>query len=104
MALASASKELAAASVAISQSGTTDAKTTIDAFTVAVDALGTAANSANNTKIKDALTKVYTSHGNLRDLLSKILVDKDLTVAADFSTAAAAVQTSITDLQTLCKG
>lgn len=54
--------------------------------------------------MKSALTAVSEDLGSLNDLLSKMLIDKDLSVAGAFATAASDAQTSITALQTLCAG
>lgn len=101
-ALVEASAQLAKASAAIAEPGKGDPKATVKAFTAVVDAFGAMADSATNAEVKDALTGLHTGYGKLRDMLSKILIDKDYAAASGYATAAAEVQESLTKFQKLC--
>ncbi len=56
----------------------------------------------DNAEVKTALSAVHEDFVALRDLLSKVLVDQDMSAAADITTAATDVQTSAQELATLC--
>ncbi len=102
-ALADASQQLAQASAALAQTDA-DPQATIDAFGAAVDGLKAASESATNQEVKDAFAARAEDYGTLSGLLSKLLIDKDLSVATDFTTAVTGIQGSVTQLQTLCAG
>lgn len=103
-AMASASQELSAASAAISQSGSTDPQSTIDAFSAAVDALGGAATAVGNAEVKATLTDLHTNYATLRDQISAILINQDLSSMGDFATTASNIQSSVAKFQSLCLG
>lgn len=79
-----------------------DPQGTVDAFTETVDGVGAAVESVNNPEVKTALSAVHEDFVALRDLLSKVLVEQDMSAAAGITTAATDVQTSAQDLATLC--
>ena len=79
-----------------------DPQGTVDAFTETVDSVGAAVESVDNAEVKTALSAVHEDFVALRDLLSKVLVDQDMSAAADITTAATDVQTSAQELATLC--
>ena len=103
--LAKASAQLMEASAAIANAGSKgNPKATIKAFTAVVDAFGAMAESATHPEVKDSLTRLHESYGELRDLLSKVLIDEDYSAAAEFATVANDVQESLTAFQDLCAG
>ncbi|RUR03399.1 hypothetical protein [Labedella endophytica] len=79
-----------------------DPQGTVDAFSETVDAIGAAAESVDNAEVKAAVTAVYDDFVEMRDLLSKVLVDQDMEAAGDMATVVTDVQTSAQDLATLC--
>ncbi|GAB3600355.1 hypothetical protein [Microbacterium tumbae] len=76
----------------------------VDDFTATVDAIGAAADSVSNEEVKTAATAIYEDFGELRDLLSKVLIDGDTSVASELSTISTDVTESATALSTLCAG
>lgn len=81
-----------------------DPQGTVDTFTESVDAIGAAAESVSNPEVKAAVTAVYEDFGAMRDLLSKVLVDGDTSVATEMSTVSADVQESALAVSELCAG
>lgn len=79
-----------------------DPQGTVDAFTETVDGVGEAVEAVDNPEVKTAVTAVYDDFVSLRDLLSKVLVDQDMSAAGDMATVATDIQTSAQELATLC--
>lgn len=101
--LVEASAQLMEANAALAKAGSKgDAKATIKAFTAAVDTIGAMADSATHPEVKAELTALHEGYGKLRDLLSKVLIDEDLSAAGEFATVASELQTSLTAFQALC--
>ncbi len=98
--------KMEAASTALSEiditSTTSDPQTTIDAFSETVDGIGDAAESVSNDEVKTATTAVHEDFVTVRDLMQKVLIDQDTSVAGELSTATAEMQTSGNELNTLC--
>lgn len=81
---------------------TSDPQTTIDAFSETVDGIGDAAESVSNEEVKTATTAVHEDFVTVRDLMQKVLIDQDTSVAGELSTATTDMQTSGNELNTLC--
>lgn len=81
---------------------TSDPQTTIDAFSETVDGIGDAAESVSNEEVKTATTAVHEDFVTVRDLMQKVLIEQDTSVAGDLGTATADMQTSSNELNTLC--
>lgn len=91
----------AATEIDMSQA-TNDPQGTVDQFTETVDGVGEAVESVSNADVKTAVSAVHEDFVALRDLLSKVLVDQDMSAAAEITTAATDVQTSAEELGSLC--
>lgn len=81
-----------------------DPQGTLDTFTRAVDAIGSAVGSVSNPEVGAGVSTVLNDITTVRDVLSRLVVNQDLTAAADLAPAAAAAQQSTTALATLCGG
>lgn len=95
-------QEASAATGDIDVSGAADPQTTVDQFDAVVTAFGDAASSVSNPEVKAATTAVYEDFGALGEVLTKVLVDQDLSAASDLSTISSDVTESATALQKLC--
>ena len=81
---------------------TSDPQATIETITAAANSIGAAADSVGNVDVKSSVDAVHDDLVTLGDLLSTVLVDRDLTAVGDLSTAVTDVQTSAQELATLC--
>ena len=79
-----------------------DPQGTIDTIASAASSIGEAAGSVGNVDVKTSVEAVHDDLVTLGDLLSTVLVDRDLTAVGDLSTAVTDVQTSAQELATLC--
>lgn len=79
-----------------------DPQGTVDSVSATVDAVGSAADSVSNNEVKTAVSNLYDDAVALRDLLSKVLIDGDMTATAGISGAAADAQSSAQELATIC--
>jgi hypothetical protein len=79
-----------------------DPEGTVATLTATADAIGEAADSVTNVEVKDAVTAVYEDFTTMRDLLSRVLIDKDTSAAAEMQTLATDIQTSTQAVSTLC--
>jgi maltose-binding protein MalE len=95
-------QEASTAAGDIDTSGATDPQTTVDQFDTVVAAFGEAADSVSNAEVKAATTAVYEDFGSLSEILSKVLVDQDMSAASDLSTITSDMTESATALQKLC--
>ncbi|MGO2747418.1 hypothetical protein [Microbacterium sp.] len=95
-------QEASAAAGDIDTTGATDPQTTVDQFNTVVDAFGDAADSVSNAEVKDATTAVYEDFGALSEVLSKVLVEQDMSAASEVGTITSDMTTSATALQELC--
>ncbi|MFB7251494.1 hypothetical protein [Microbacterium sp. NPDC056234] len=86
------------------EAATADPQGTVDAFTETVDAIGAAADSVNNAEVKEAVTALYEDFGQMRDVLSAVLIDQDMSVASEMTTITTDITESSTALSTLCAG
>lgn len=91
-----------AAASEIDTTGATDPQTTVDQFSTVVDAFGEAADSVDNAEVKEATSAVHEDFAALGDVLSKVLIDQDLTAAEGMTTITADLTESATALQELC--
>lgn len=105
-ACATATEQVGAANTTLSnldlEAAAADPQGTVDAFTETVDAIGAAAESVNNAEVKDAVTALYEDFGKMRDVLSAVLVDQDMSAASEMTTITTDVTESATALSTLC--
>lgn len=83
---------------------TADPEGTIATLTETADAIGAAADSVTNQDVKDGVTAVYEDFSTLRDLLSRVLIDKDTSAAAEVGTLATDIQESTQAMGALCGG
>lgn len=95
-------QEASTAAGEIDTTGATDPQTTVDQFNTVVAAFGDAADSVSNEEVKAATTAVYEDFGALSEVLSKVLVDQDMSAASDLSTITTDMTDSATALQKLC--
>lgn len=95
-------QEANAAASEIDTTGATDPQTTVDQFNTVVDAFGEAADSVDNAEVKEATSAVHEDFAALGDVLSKVLIDQDLTAAEGMTTITADLTESATALQELC--
>lgn len=95
-------QEASTAAGDIDTTGATDPQTTVDQFNTVVAAFGDAADSVSNEEVKAATTAVYEDFGALSEVLSKVLVDQDMSAASDLSTITSDMTDSATALQKLC--
>ena len=95
-------QEASSAAGDIDTSGSADPQATVDQFNTVVDAFGEAADSVSNTEVKDATSAVHENFVALSDILTKVLVDQDLSAASDMSTITSDMTASATALQELC--
>ncbi|MES2866999.1 hypothetical protein [Microbacterium profundi] len=95
-------QEANAAASEIDTTGATDPQTTVDQFSTVVDAFGEAADSVDNVEVKEATSAVHEDFAALGDVLSKVLIDQDLTAAEGMTTITADLTESATALQELC--
>lgn len=95
-------QEASSAAGEIDTTGATDPQTTVDQFNTVVDAFGEAADSVSNVEVKDATSAVHENFTALSDVLSKVLIDQDLSAASDMGTITADLTDSATTLQELC--
>lgn len=95
-------QEASSAAGDIDVTGGTDPQTTVDQFNVVVDAFGEAADSVSNTEVKEATSAVHEDFVALGDVLSKVLIDQDMSAAEEIGTITSDVTTSATALQELC--
>jgi len=95
-------QEASGAAGEIDTTGATDPQTTVDQFSGVVDAFGEAADSVSNAEVKEATTAVYEDFVALGDVLSKVLIDQDMSAASDIGTITSDVTSSATALQELC--
>ncbi len=79
-----------------------DPQGTIATLTETVDAIGEAADSVTNEEVKAAVTAVHDDFTTMRDLLSRVLIDKDTTAATEMQTLSTDLQTSTQGVSTLC--
>ena len=86
----------------IDTTGATDPQTTVDQFSTVVDAFGEAADSVDNAEVKEATSAVHEDFAALGDVLSKVLIDQDLSAAEGMTTITADLTESATALQELC--
>jgi hypothetical protein len=86
----------------IDTTGAADPQTTVDQFSAVVDAFGEAAASVDNAEVKEATSAVHEDFAALGDVLSKVLIDQDLTAAEGMTTITADLTESATALQELC--
>lgn len=100
--LVEASAELMKVSAALAASDGQDAKALADALNGMGDYFGTVAESTSNQEVKEALTGISKYYVKLGELLPKMLVDKDMTAAAEATQAMADLQKSLEAFQTLC--
>ncbi|UYO96268.1 hypothetical protein OED01_11730 [Microbacterium sp. M28] len=103
-----ATEDITAATTSMSEldieAATADPQTTLDTFTATTDAIGEVAASVNNAEVKESVTAIYEDFGKMRDLLSAVLVDQDMSVAADLTTVTSDLQASTTEFYELCAG
>lgn len=81
-----------------------DPQGTVDTFTESVDAIGAAAESVSNPEVKAAVTAVYEDFGAMRDLLAKVLIEQDMSVATEMTAVSTDVQESALAVSELCAG
>lgn len=95
-------QEASTAMSSIDMLSTADPQASIDAFTVTVDSIGEAADSVSNPEVKAATSAVHEDYVSLRDLMSKVLIDQDMTVTEELNTTTTDLTTSAEALTTLC--
>lgn len=95
-------QEASGAAGDIDTTGATDPQTTVDQFNTVVDAFGEAADSVANAEVKEATSAVHQDFVALSDVLSKVLIDQDLSAASDMGTITSDMTASATTLQELC--
>lgn len=79
-----------------------DPQGTVETFTQTADAVGEAVDSVSNNEVKTAVSAVYEDLIALRDVVSRVLIDGDVTAATGITGAVTDVQTSAQELATLC--
>lgn len=95
-------QEVTSASGEIDPSGATDPQTTVDQFNTVVEGLGEAADSVSNAEVKAATTAVYEDFVALGDVLTKVLIEEDMTAAEDMTTITSDMTESAKALQEIC--
>jgi hypothetical protein len=75
---------------------------TVATFTETVDSIGAVVESVDNAEVKAAVAAVYEDVVALRDVVSSVLIDQDMTAATGLSGAVSDVQASSQELGTLC--
>lgn len=95
-------QEATSASGEIDTTGATDPQTTVDQFNTIVEGLGEAADSVSNAEVKEATGAVHENFVALSDVLSKVLIDGDMTAAEDMTTIVSDMTDSATALQEVC--
>jgi hypothetical protein len=86
------------------ESAAADPQATVDTFTETVDAIGAAADSISNEEVKVVADALYDQYGQLRDILSAVLIDQDMSAASDMTTLSTDITETATELSTLCAG
>ncbi|MGM7670976.1 hypothetical protein [Microbacterium sp. A93] len=79
-----------------------DPQAAVDQFNTFVETLGGTIDKVSNTEVKDATTAVYDDFAALSEVMSKVLVDQDLTATSDLGTITTDMTESATVLQELC--
>ena len=79
-----------------------DPHTAVEAFTDGAEALSAAAGSIGNEEVRAAVDLAHDDLVTMRDAMSKVLLDGDLSAAGDMATAAGNMQTSMLALADLC--
>lgn len=100
--LTEASAQLMEVSAALAASDGKDAKAVVDALKGMGDYFATFAESATNPEVKEALTGIAKGYADLAKAYAKLLIDEDLTAAADAMRALADVQESMDAFTKLC--
>lgn len=100
--LIEASAQLMEVSAALSASDGKDAKAMVDALKGMGESFGTIAESTTNPEVKEALTGIAKGYAQLAKAYGKMLIDNDLSAAADAMRALADVQESMEAFQKLC--
>ncbi|MDQ0644727.1 hypothetical protein [Microbacterium murale] len=95
-------QEASSAAGEIDTTGATDPQTTVDQFNTVVDAFGEAADSVSNVEVQEATAAVHEDFVALSDVLSKVLIDQDLSAAENMGTITTDMTESATALQELC--
>lgn len=80
-----------------------DPQTAVDAFTDGAEALAAAAGSIGNEEVRAAVDLAHDDLITMRDAMSKVLLDGDLSGANDMATAAGEMQNSMLALAELCQ-
>lgn len=94
--------EAATAMPSLETAVASDPQVSIDAFTVAVDGIGEAADSVTNAEVKTAATALHADYVSMRDLMTKVLVEQDMSVNEELNTVTTDLTTSAQALATLC--
>lgn len=81
-----------------------DPEGTVTKITETVDAFAAATESIGNQEVGNAVSALRTDLASLRDLLKRVLVDKDASAAAEVTSLSSDVQESMQVLATLCAG
>ncbi len=81
-----------------------DPQGTIDAFSATVDSIGKAADAVSNADVKAAATEMHDVFATVRDVYTKILIDGDVSAAAEMSTAANDLAAAATAFSEVCSG
>ncbi|MCA0250829.1 MAG: hypothetical protein LCH76_00780 [Actinobacteria bacterium] len=93
--LLEASAQLTGASAALAASDGKDAQAVVDAFKEMGDYFSTLAESATNPEVKEALTGMAKGYADFAKFYGKLLIDEDLSAAADAMEALADLQKSL---------
>lgn len=97
-----AQAELTAAYAALSATDGKDPQKTVDAMAALADYFGKLAESSSHPDVKKALTGIQEGYQKFSVLMGKLLIDKDLSAAAEVSTVMADLQKAWEDFTKLC--
>ena len=79
-----------------------DPQVAVDEFNNLIKTLGETVDKVSNPEVKEATTAVYDDFVTLGDILTRVVVDEDLSAAEELGTVTTEMTESATALQELC--
>lgn len=88
----------------IASVATSDPQSAVDAWSTLVEAYRSVADNVTNAEVKAVAGAVRDDLTTLRDAMQEVYLEQDMGAMTAFTDATAAMQESMTELQTLCAG